>query len=214
LPRQTVVVESVPSLSLRNGDLSVYSTAIKDPNTGLPFPGNQIPSDRITTLSKNVLKYLFPLPNIGAPDAIANNYVENFPTPISSNQGDVRIDQNLNSKQTAFARFTWKQRSVFVAPQNGGTVNGSPLLGPFSQPETDYGLTVAHNFVISPTLLNEVRAGFTEQHTATLFGITPSQIAGQLGLTGLLPYPSGNAVPNFNITGFQQDRRKCFTDWA
>src|SRR5881296_2886805 len=204
LPKQTVVVESVPSLALRNGDLSVYSTAIRDPNTGLPFPGNQIPSDRITTLSKNVLTYLFPLPNTGAPNAIANNYVQNFPTPISSNQGDVRIDQNLTSKQTTFARFTWKQRSVFVAPQNGGTVNGSALLGAFSLPETDYGLTVAHNFVISPTLLNEVRGGFTEQHTATTFGITPSVIAGQLGLIGLPAYPSGNAVPNFNIAGFQQ----------
>ncbi len=31
--------------------------------------------------------------------------------------------------------------------------------GTFSQPETDFGLTVAHNFVISPTLLNEVRGG-------------------------------------------------------
>src|SRR5215471_13669498 len=47
LPRETVVVESVPSIALRNGDLSAYSTAIKDPNTGLPFPNNQIPSDRI-----------------------------------------------------------------------------------------------------------------------------------------------------------------------
>jgi hypothetical protein len=204
LPKQTVVVESVPSLALRNGDLSVYSTAIKDPNTGLPFPGNQIPSDRITPLSKNVLKYLFPLPNTGAPNAIANNYVQNFATPISSNQGDLRIDHNINSRQTTFARFTWKQRSVFTAPQNGGTVNGSALLGAFSLPETDFGLTVAHNFVISPTLLNEVRGGFTEQHTATQFGITPSVIAGELGLTGLPPYPSGNAVPNFSIAGFQQ----------
>src|SRR5213593_2932856 len=204
LPKQTVVVESVPSFALRNGDLSVYSTPIKDPSTGLPFVGNQIPADRITPLAKNVLKYLFPLPNTGLPNAIANNYVQNFPTPISSNQGDIRIDQNLTSKQTTFARFTWKQRSVFVAPQNGGTVNGSALLGAFSLPETDYGLTVAHNFVISPTLLNEVRGGFTEQHTATTFGITPSVIAGQLGLIGLPAYPSGNAVPNFNIAGFQQ----------
>src|SRR5438093_6099533 len=156
-------------------------------------------------LSKNVLKYLFPLPNRGSPNAIANNYVQNFPTPISSNQGDVRIDQNISSRHTAFARFTWKQRSVFVTPQNGGTTNGgSALLGPYSLPETDYGLTVAHNFVISPALLNEVRGGFTAQHTATSFGITPSVIAGQLGLTGLPPYPSGTAVPNFNITGFHQ----------
>jgi Carboxypeptidase regulatory-like domain/TonB dependent receptor len=205
LPKQTVVVESVPSLALRNGDLSAYSASIKDPNTGLPFPGNQIPADRILTLSKNVLNYLFPLPNTGAPNAIANNYVQNFSTPISSNQGDGRIDQNISSKQTAFARFTWKKRAVQVAPQNGGAVNGSALLGPFSQPETDFGLTVAHNFVISPTLLNEVRAGFTKQRTATLFGTAPADIAAKLGLTGLpQPYPSGNAVPNFSITGFQQ----------
>jgi len=205
LLKQTVVVESVPSLALRNGDLSAYTASIKDPNTGLRFPGNQIPADRISTLSKSVLNSLFPLPNTGAPNAIANNYAQNFSTPISSNQGDGRIDQNINSKQTAFARFTWKKRAVQVAPQNGGTVNGSALLGTFSQPETDFGLTVAHNFVISPTLLNEVRAGFTKQRAATLFGITPADIAAKLGLTGLpQPYPSGNAVPNFSITGFQQ----------
>ena len=205
LPKEQTVVESVPSIALRNGDLSVYSTAIKDPNTGLPFPNNQIPSDRITPISKNVLKYLFPLPNTGSPNAIANNYVQNFATPISSNQGDFRIDRNINSKHTAFARFTWKQRSVFVAPQQGGTVNGSALLGAFSQPETDYGLTAAHNFVISPTLLNEVRGGFTERHTATSFGVTPAQIVTELGLVNIpQPYPTGNAVPNYNITGFQQ----------
>src|SRR2546427_4953623 len=119
LPKQTVVVESVPSLALRNGDLSAYSTAIKDPNTGVPFSGNQIPANRISPLSQNVLKYLFPLPNTGSPNAIANNYVENFSTPISSNQADLRFDQNINSRQTAFARFTWKKRSVQMAPQQG-----------------------------------------------------------------------------------------------
>jgi len=205
LPKQTVVVQSVPSLALRNGDLSAYSGSIKDPNTGLAFPGNQIPADRISPLAKNVLTHLFPLPNTGAPNAIANNYVQNFSTPISSDQADLRIDQNISSKQTAFARFTWKKRNVETAPQNGGSVNGSALLGGFSQPETVTGLTVAHNFVIGPTLLNEVRAGFTSQETATFFGTSPGEIADRLGLTGLpQPYPSGNAVPNFIITGFQQ----------
>src|SRR5439155_15235175 len=33
--------------------------------------------------------------------------------------------------------------------------------------------------------------------------LRPARLPG-LGLTGLPPYPSGNAVPNFNITGFQQ----------
>jgi hypothetical protein len=206
LPSQTVVVESVPSMALRNGDLSVYTTPIKDPNTGAPFQNNRIDPGRITPLAKNVLTYLFPLPNTGPPNAIANNFVENFPTPVSSNQFDFRLDRTINSKQTAFARFTWKERSVAVIPQLGGTTNGgSPLLGPFSKPEHDVGLTIAHNFVISPALLNEVRAGFTQRNQATTFGITPQTIATELGLTGFPPFPTeGNAVPDFNITGFQR----------
>lgn len=205
LPKQTTIVESVPSLALRNGDLSVYSSPIKDPANGIPFQNNQIPGNRITQLAKNTLTYLFPLPNTGPPNAIANNYVENFATPISSNQFDLRIDRNINAKQTTFARFTWKQRSVFTAPNNSGAVNGSPLLGAFSQPEVDYGVTVAHNFIISPTLLNEVRGGFTERHAGTLFGTTSAQISAELGLTGLPSYPRVlDAVPNFLITGFQQ----------
>jgi hypothetical protein len=208
LPKEQTVVYSVPSIALRNGDLSVYSTPIKDPNGGT-FQNNQIYPDRITQLSKNVLQYLFPLPNTGALNAIANNYVRNFPTPISSNQGDLRVDRNISSKQSTFARFTWKQRSVFATPNGGAapggtSVNGSPLLGAFSLPETDWGLTVAHNYIISPTLLNEVRGGFTESHFAQLLGITPSQIAGELGLTGFPPFPTESAVPNFSITGFQQ----------
>ena len=204
LPKQTVVVESVPSVPLRNGDLSAYSKAVLDPASGLPFANNQIPLSRISPLSLNVLKYLFPLPNTGPANSIANNYVQNFPTPITSNQGDLRLDQNISSKQTAFARFTYKRRDVQVAPVQGGTVNGSALLGPFSLPEVDFAVTAAHSFVITPTIVNELRAGYTGVNTATKFGISASQIASQLGLTNLPPLPAGNAVPNFVITGFQQ----------
>lgn len=204
LPRETVVVESVPSLALRSGDLSAYSGVIKDPQSGLPFTNNRIPMNRISPLSLNVLQYLFPLPNTGAPGAIANNYAQNFPTPINSDQGDMRVDQTINAKQNVFGRFTYKKRDVAVAPVQGGAVNGSALLGPFSLPEVDYGVTLAHNFIISPTLVNEIRAGRTGVNTATTFGTSPSVIASELGLTGLPPLPTGAAVPNFVVTGFQQ----------
>jgi hypothetical protein len=162
---------------------------------------NYIDPSRFSPISKNVMKYFFPLPNTGAPNAIANNYSTNFKTPITSNQGDLRIDRNITSKQSTFVRMTWKQRSVITAPTT------SVLIGPFSQPETDYGLTAAHNFVISPTLLNEVRGGFTERHTATQFGLTTQTVVSELGLANLpepgFPYPRANVVPNFNIAGFQ-----------
>ncbi|HTR36677.1 MAG TPA: hypothetical protein VMH80_12285 [Bryobacteraceae bacterium] len=207
LPRQTTLVESVPSVALRSGDLSVYTKPVYQPGTGTPYANNQIPMSEIAPLSLNALKYLFPLPNTGAANAIANNYVQNMPTPISSDQAGLRLDQVINSKQTFFVRGTYKTRSVEVAPSPGGspTPTGSALLGPFSTPEIDFGFSAAHNFVISPTVVNEARVGYNGNHTATTFGAVPTQVYSELGMTGLADnLPTGNAVPNFNIAGFQQ----------
>jgi len=70
LPLQQVLVENVPSLALRKGDLSALPQQIKDVD-GTPFPGNKIPMSRISPLSLGVLDKLFPLPNTGAPDAMS-----------------------------------------------------------------------------------------------------------------------------------------------
>jgi hypothetical protein len=211
LPGQQVLVESVPSLALRTGDLSVYSTVIKDLN-GNPFPNNQIPSSVITPVSSAALKYLFPLPNTGAPNAISNNFVSNFPTPKSSNQGDIRLDQNINSKQSVFSRFTYKRRATQLAPCAGATgscasaLNGTALAGPNSIPENDWSLTGAYNFVITPHLVNEFRTGWTGSHLALTIGIPASTIAQQVGIA---PYLSQNlagvsTTPNIRISGFQR----------
>jgi hypothetical protein len=199
LPRTSTIDDSVPSLALRNGDLSAYSGPIYEPGTGTPFPGNQIPKSMISPVSANALTYLFPLPNTGSPTAIANNYVANIPTSISSDQADMRIDQIINSKMTVFARGTYKVRSVLAVP------TGTPLLGPFSQPERDFGYVVAFNWIIKPNVINEVRGGFNGNHYATVLSdVGSAGFVKELGLVGLpQPYPSSGAVPWFNINGFQ-----------
>src|SRR5262249_47391245 len=153
LPRQTVLVENVPSLALRSGDLSVYSKQVYNPLGGTPFPNNQIPASMVSPIAQKALQYLFPLPNTGLAGAISNNFVENLPTPISSDQADMRIDQNINSKQTIFARGTYKVRSVTVAPCVGCSPTGTALIGAINQPERDFGLTVAYNYIFTPNLI-------------------------------------------------------------
>ena len=199
LPRETVLTESVPSLALRTGDLSAYSPKVVKDLSGNPFPNNQIPTSLISPLSLNALKYLFPLPNAGSPNAIANNFVDNYPAPISSNQGDVRLDRNITSKQTAFARLTYKRREVTNAP------SASILTGPTLAPENDWSLTGAHNFILNAHMVNEFRVGWTGSHAASLPGVPASQIAGEVGI---LPYITQdltgvNTNPNFKISGFQ-----------
>jgi hypothetical protein len=197
LPKQTVLVESVPSVALRNGDLSAYSGTILNPSTGTPFAGNQIPLTSITPLALGALEYLFPLPNTGPVNSLVNNYVTNFGAPISSDQGDLRIDQKLTSNQTIFARGTYKYKLAQTAP------TGSPFAGPTLSPEHDYALTVAHNWAITPTIYNEIRGGISGSNSSSANGIPASLIATELNLTLPGPPPPGTAVPSFKISGFQ-----------
>jgi len=196
LAKESVLTQSVPSAALRAGDLSAYKS-FKDPLSGSPFAGNLIPFSRISPISLKALDIYYPLPNFGAPGALNANYAQNFPTPISSNQGDIRLDQTINSKQSAFARFTYKRRSVLSAP------GSSVFAGPTNAPENDFGLTAAHNFVITPRIINEVRAGFNGVHSASGNQTVATDTITKLGLTGIPDPPPGSGGPSFSITGFQ-----------
>jgi hypothetical protein len=202
LPQASAVVQSVPTLAMRSGNLSVYPQQIYNA-AGQPFAGNQIPQKDISPVSAAALKALYPLPNFGPPGAIANNYVQNFPTPISSDQGDARFDQVLTPRQTVFARYSYKHRSVFAAPTSSPSNGGSALIGSFNEPETDISLTAAHNYILRPDLINELRVGLSKFATERTFDAN-SALAGQLGITGIpdLISPNISAAPNFQIEGF------------
>src|SRR5208337_969553 len=88
------------------------------------------------------IKYLFPPPNYGSPDSYANNYQINFPSPISANQGDIRLDRTFSSRQSVLARFSYKNRQVITAPSATCVYTycaeaGSPLQGGYNTPEID-----------------------------------------------------------------------------
>ena len=155
-----------------------------------------------------MLSTFFPLPNYGPAGAIANNYLANFAIPINSAQGDARVDQMIGSKNLIFARYTYKNRRVTAVPTAPAYANpGSPSLptvGVNSIPELDQALTIAWNYTISPTIVNELRGGFSVSHQASTYGITAQQSANELGLTGLpqAPPAGANIVPQFVIAGF------------
>jgi hypothetical protein len=214
LAKAAPLVESVPTGDMRAGNLCNWLT---DPKTGtvknIYQPnGTQIPcgSVPVSSVAQNVLNSLLPAQNFGSSTLFSNNFRENFPTPVSSNQGDMRIDQNLTSKHTVYARFTYKSREVTKAPSSPDCLAlsfcstlGSPSTGAFLVPEKDYGLTVAYNYVITPALFNEVRAGFNTLHLETTQNINPGALLSQVGITGIPDIPNAPSVPNFQVLGFQ-----------
>ena len=222
LPRETPFVASVPSLAMRQGNVADYlfnaycqpQPTVQCPNGYSVYnPDGTLLTSTITStpvpvspIAANVLKYLFPIPNTGPADSYANNYTTNIPSPVSANQGDIRIDQNLSARQSIFARFSYKNRQVVTAPiTNCGTscgTSGDLLFGGFNTPEIDQGLTLAHNFQFSASLVNEFRAGYNAQHTSTTQSFTSQQILSQTGITVPQVNTAWSESPNIVITGF------------
>lgn len=209
LPKSVPEILSVPTAAMRTGDLSTYLSPQNCPTapcqlTG--YPGNIIPTNQISAYSQAALGLFFPLPNYGPPGAVANNYLANFAIPIKSNQGDVRVDQYVGSKQQFYARYTYKNKRAFQVPEDnfGAGPVVSPSEGSNSVPEVDQALTVAWNYTITPTLINELRVGYSSNHEASSLGITAQQAANTLGLTDLpTPPPAGyDIVPQITIAGF------------
>src|SRR5262245_28935530 len=77
---------------------------ITDPLTGQPFPGNVIPSSR---LSPNGLAFLntFPLPTPGLPAGI-NNLSQTSDNPRNQRKDTIRIDGKLNDRNQVTYRYS------------------------------------------------------------------------------------------------------------
>ncbi|MGD0570752.1 MAG: carboxypeptidase-like regulatory domain-containing protein [Candidatus Sulfotelmatobacter sp.] len=129
---------TVPTSDERMGNFSAISTQIVDPCAGtinaqgacpgsnavpVPFAQNMIPADRINPTSKALL-YLWPAPN--APGVVTPSGTINNFTTVASTGGDqdqivARIDQDINSKQRLFVRFShWSVLDLPVDPLANG----------------------------------------------------------------------------------------------
>jgi hypothetical protein len=76
------------------------------------------------------------------------------------------------------------------------------IAGPAHQPERDFAATVAHNFLITPRLINELRIGASDVRILTSTDVSAKDIATEIGVP-LPDLPGGNATPTFLINGFQ-----------
>ncbi|MEM6795880.1 MAG: carboxypeptidase regulatory-like domain-containing protein, partial [Acidobacteriota bacterium] len=159
--RGTVRSAQVPTLAERSGDFSQSVPGCNgptpiDPITGLPFPGNVIPNDRLSPGGLELLR-LYPTPNLVATPGNCNNWVASVPTDIDFQQINARVDYQVTESARALVRYTqdeWEN----PAP-NAGAGNG--LWGDDPFPAVDSGwdqpgesLVAQINNVFSDTIVN------------------------------------------------------------
>jgi hypothetical protein len=192
-PRGQTVQNTVPTQAMRNGDFSAEGVVVKDPLTGLPFPGNRIPDNRISPIAKSILT-LYPLPNNGPTDKLrVANFIRNSSSSLNSDQYDIRIDHYLTQKQSIFGRWTWKDVAV-----DSPNILNLPSNTNFDRYKI---LVVSHNYTITPSLLNEARFGLTLNDSGTAFPFDGRDFTNKLGFQGIGPDFPFNGLPDVSFSG-------------
>ncbi|MFL6353399.1 MAG: TonB-dependent receptor domain-containing protein [Bryobacteraceae bacterium] len=151
-----------PKSTRQVGDAVVRNAFGFDPISGLPIPGqaNIIPASRFDTIAHNVAN-LYPAPT--DPTSFANNYVVNAPGQDNIDQMDARGDYSITSRQQLFGRFSLSERTRFQAPPFPGLADGGSY-GTGNYLEDTHGAALGYTFTISPSMVNEFRAGFNRNH--------------------------------------------------
>ena len=160
-------------------------------NTGALAGVNAIPAGRIDPVAANILSY-FPLPNTGAPGALDDNFTTILPTPNPNLRYFGRLDYDLSQKNRI--SFSISQKD------NPGVNKGGPFACPqncFSGDIDGYNAQITDTWELSPTMVNELRMGYTKQgnwFVPDTIGFNPLSTLG-------LQYAKANVFPQINFGG-------------
>src|SRR6185312_2224986 len=223
------LLATVPTQAVLSGDFSQFVDAkgaqipIFDPATQTSsgvrtqFPGNIIPGSRISQMARVVSSYI-PAPSIIAPGLAGeiNNFYDhraatwpyyNTTTPL------VKVDHSISDKQKLMLSWTrqtrprilWGNPNPGLGPQPvWGEPQTNPLDQIYDQQDTSWKVRIAHDFVISSTLLNHLAVGGDFEYNAAPNGTRGQGWDTKLGITGIpqdngtfpaLTFSGGTAAP-------------------
>ncbi|HEV8132399.1 MAG TPA: carboxypeptidase regulatory-like domain-containing protein, partial [Acidobacteriota bacterium] len=184
---------SVPVESWRNGDFSgVSGLVLRDPATGAPFPGNQIPAVRFSPTARVALKF-WPKQNFGAPNSTANNFLISRPVEVRDDQYTIKIDHQIADHDHIMGRYSASHREEIT----------TPTLPTFEQivPPVNHVAALNYTHIFAPGLLLDLRFAFTR----SLF-VQSSPNSGnlgfynQFGINNTIPGPQYEGAPTLTFT--------------
>jgi hypothetical protein len=157
---------------------------------GSQAPGvncNKIPQGLINPISQKLINF-YPLPNANNP-ALGYNYVNEPVRKLNEGKFDFRIDDNLTTKDSLFARFSYDQATSYVPGGAPGFAEQSPFASNQGILNHARNAAISETHVFSPTAVNQFSAGYNR-----IFNYISSQGSGSCEAQAL-------GIPGANLGG-------------
>jgi hypothetical protein len=205
---------TVPTMEQRKGDFSallrlgsiyqIYDPSTIAPAAGgrfsrQPFPGNILPPSRLDKTATGLLPY-WPEPNLPGLENGTNNY-QTRDSNINQQVSVVsRVDHNFSERHRVFVRYNHGSQlfvSNSIVESNRTNVN--------DRWRRSHAGVFDDVFVVSPSLVNNFRAGFTRFNWSS----TPKLRGMDLSTAGFAPAlsawiePRARQFPTISIAGYQ-----------
>jgi Carboxypeptidase regulatory-like domain/TonB dependent receptor/TonB-dependent Receptor Plug Domain len=195
ITRGVTRVTNVPTAAQRQG---IFSSTVRDPLTGQPFPNNTIPAGRIDPTAAAILA-LVPLPNQSG----ANNF---FRAPDLTDDNDRvlgRLDFKLSQNDNVFARYIWSNRQRNIPGAFGGILDGTGTSAFGNQTIKTNGVVAGWTRIFSATVVNELRFNWQQAKSDAVqqpFGQQPTGAA--LVRNSITDPIVAGGLPGITIDGF------------
>lgn len=165
--------------------------------TGFASRLNMLPASRLDPNAIALLK-LYPA---ATGSGFSNNYYQTPKSSLNYNQFDIRGDEQINDRNSAFVVYSWDHTNQFTPNTLPGIAEG----GSYGDGIVDYPIyeiAGGYTHIFTPNLINVFHAGFNHAYQ--------NQSSNEANVTGLpekygilgVPQVSGNGgLPNMSIWG-------------
>jgi hypothetical protein len=144
------------------------------------FPGNKIPTTRLSPVAQKILKF-YPAPQNSS---LQGNYTNNTPYPITDTTYSVRIDQNMRDNNKIWATYNTRENTSLKATR---TFPDPVDPNQWHQDFVTHFVRAGWDYVLTPNLLNHAVLGFNRSYSANFGGGADgnTDYAGQLGIANI-----------------------------
>ncbi|MEO8500345.1 MAG: TonB-dependent receptor [Vicinamibacteria bacterium] len=184
----------VPTADQRAGIIP----GVRDPLTGVAFPGGVIPANRIDPYAAAIMA-LVPLPNQPG----ANNFFRQADLLDNSDRILGRLDYKLDQSNSVFARYIYSNRDRQIPGAFGGVIDGTGTSGFGNQKIKTNAAVFGWTHILSTSMVNEFRFSWSKSDADAVhqaFGLAPPAAA---TIPGTITNPVvAGGFPGISIDGF------------